>query len=221
MEIILTKDGSHSIYSKHFKDAYHSRSGAIQEARYIYINLGLREALSYVGDQINILEFGFGTGLNAFLTYLFNKNQYIQTNYYAIEKYPLTWEMVSKLNYLSYLKKEKDKETFQKMHCFAGEQPIDKKARFNLKLFNGDINSFQSKQKFDLVYWDAFCPAVQSELWTEEIFKKIYKMMQKPGLLVTYSSKGEVKEALKKAGFEVKRRKGPGHKWHVLQARAL
>jgi tRNA U34 5-methylaminomethyl-2-thiouridine-forming methyltransferase MnmC len=222
IDLLLTKDGSYTLFNSAIHESYHSQNGALQESLHIFIENGFNQ-INQSLKEINILEIGFGTGLNAIQTLIKALPHKVKVNYVGVEAYPLSIDLVNRLDYVL---KENDniKLQFEKIHscpwnrqtlineCFSLLK-IDSSFEDYLGLENHNIN-----EKFDLVYFDAFSPEKQPELWTKQIFKSIYDRLNKNGLLVTYSSKGIVKQALREAGFEVKRKKGPIGKRHILAA---
>lgn len=209
--LTTTKDGSQTIYIPELDEHYNSTNGAIQEAMIVYLGAGLNYCNK---EKINILEIGFGTGLNAFLTMNESKKT---INYSSIELYPLNKEEYSLLNHYKFIAGSK-KELFIKMHEVKWEEFYPITERFKLKKIQADltINSFEDK--YDVVYFDAFAPDVQPHLWTEEVFQKIYNSMNDGGILTTYCVKGIVKRALKSCGFRIEKLPGAAGKREMLRA---
>lgn len=212
---VLTSDNSHTFFDKRTGEHYHSTFGAIQESEHIFIKAGL-DYKSQKSTEVNILEVGFGTGLNALLTYKYSKDNFLNINYFAIEAYPIEQNEAEILNYPAIL--NMGKEDFQKMHKKT-EETIKIGERFIIqKQFDKlELVEFAKKQ-FDIVYFDAFSPEAQPELWTENIFKMIFDSMKINGVLTTYSCKGIVKRALKSAGFQIEKLPGPPGKREFLRA---
>ena len=214
-KLIKTTDGSHTVVDTKTNETYHSENGAINESIHVYIQNGLSRTTK---DEINILEIGFGTGLNALLTYQYALGHAKQINYFSIEKFPLGQEIIEQLNYPGQLKIEK--EIFLKLHSckWANWEQINN----NFKLFKQQTDltefDFSKLKNIDLVYFDAFSPSKQPELWTVKIFEQLYQIMCPNALLATYSSAGTVKRALRATGFTVKRKPGPKGKFHILNA---
>ncbi len=182
---------------------------------HVFINAGLR-AVS--GNQLNILEVGFGTGLNALLTLLEAEQMACKIYYEAIEKYPISVDIAGQLNYCDILKVDAEKY-FKPLHTCTWNKAVPITADFVLKKCQADILSFApSHTAFNLVYFDAFSPAAQPELWSVDVFSTIYQHMQSGGVLVTYSSKGLVKQSLRNAGFTIERLAGAKGKRHMLRA---
>ncbi len=213
--IVRTSDNSKTVYSEQFGEHYHSSFGAKTESEHIFIEAGLKY-ISKENNSINILEMGFGTGLNALLTYKYTIENSLNIKYTTFEAYPLKIEEIKLLNYPDLL--DIDSESFEKMHI-SMEQPVIISKEFGFELI---INKFQSvnliSNNFDLVYYDAFSPDIQPELWTQEIFNKVYKAMKTGGVLTTYSCKGLVKRNLKASGFSIEKLPGPPGKREFLRA---
>lgn len=210
----LTEDGSHSLFNSQYNQHYHSVSGALKESRHIYMNLGLFPLLETVQEPIRVFEMGFGTGLNAFLTgqaaEFYNKQIY----YTGVEAFPVPLEEASKLNYETVT----SKTGFMKLHTSDWGVTHQISEHFRFRKEHLTLQAFATTDLFDVIYYDAFDPKAQPELWTEEILTKIAAQTRPGGVLVTYSSKGIVKRALAAVGFSVEKHKGPGKKWHVLRA---
>jgi tRNA U34 5-methylaminomethyl-2-thiouridine-forming methyltransferase MnmC len=213
-EIILTQDGSNSLFVPELKEQYHSRFGAITESRHIYIRLGLYACHS---NTITIFELGFGTGLNAFLSLAESERSGLKLKYDAIELYPLPMSIISQLNYASEIKSSAS-NLFLKLHEAEWEKEIELSPKFSIRKMHQDFCTYSFEQKYDLFYFDAFAPTVQPELWKQEIFNKISEAMNPGAILVTYSAKGEIRRRLISAGLEVSRLPGPPGKREIIQA---
>lgn len=211
-EIIITSDGSTTIHLPEWDEQYHSKHGAIQEAYHVFIEKGLRILNS---DPVSILEIGFGTGLNCFITSIESTKK---VNYVGIEAYPVPVNEVKQLNYVSELKAEKYAASFEKIHAVSWEEEHDITSNFKLtkrKQFFKDIKDIDA---YNLIYFDAFGARVQPELWTEDVFLIMYKSLKNKGVLVTYSAKGSVRRAMESVGFSVERLPGPPGKREMLRA---
>jgi tRNA U34 5-methylaminomethyl-2-thiouridine-forming methyltransferase MnmC len=195
---IITKDGSSTLYAPDFDEHYHSLHGAIQESMYVFIEKGLRQ-LSEL-KEVSVLEMGFGTGLNALLTYIEAPKQKIK--YTSIELYPLQPEQVKLLNYAKELAATDAQSIFEALHEAEWESFQAISPNFQLKKVQAGFEHFQTDAHFDLVYFDAFAPAVQPDLWSDEIMQRMYDLLNPGGVFVTYSAKGSVKRGLIKAGFD-------------------
>ncbi len=213
-EIKLTEDGSHTIFIPELNEHYHSTHGAIQEAIHVYINAGLKYSDK---NPISILEIGFGTGLNAYLTLVEAENNKRTISYHSLERYPIEEEQLKVLNYPDLIDFEK-RDLFKKLHEVDWYQSCEISNNFSLKKISGDLKEVNFEDKYDLIFFDAFAPDIQPELWTEVIFRKLYNCLNSDAKLVTYCSKGIVKRALRASGFEVKRLAGPPGKHHILRA---
>jgi tRNA U34 5-methylaminomethyl-2-thiouridine-forming methyltransferase MnmC len=213
-EIRKTADGSHTIYVPELDEHYHSVHGAIQESEFIFIGCGLNFSKK---SPIRIFEAGFGTGLNALLTCIYASANEREILYTSIEKYPLSDDIIDSLNYKDLSLKDCGK-LFKQMH--SCEWNIQRKItnHFTLLKINGDLITDDIPGIYDLIYFDAFGPDKQPEMWTDEIFRKISDMTERTGILVTYSVKGKVKRTLKKYGFDVNLLPGPPGKRQILRA---
>ncbi|GHT74335.1 hypothetical protein AGMMS50262_07090 [Bacteroidia bacterium] len=214
----LTCDGSHTLFLPDMDEHYHSTNGAIQEAKHVYIEAGLNQCRKEI---IHVLEMGFGTGLNALLTALEAEKRQINVRYTGLEKYPLSQEITDKLNY-------------PEMPVIAGltRNPLLLKTihqaewgkseiitpYFHLNKIQTDFRIFDFPEKYDVVYYDAFAPGKQPEVWSQELFDKIYSAMNSGGLLTTYCAKGNIRRMMLQAGFMVERIPGPLGKREMLRA---
>jgi len=216
-EFVITEDGSHTIYLPEMDEHYHSTHGAIQESLHIYINQGL---LQVAKQEISILEIGFGTGLNAYLTYAYAENKKLKINYFSIEKFPLGETDYLKLNYPQNIFPEYS-AVFEKMHRSEWNKIVEISPEFSLQKVHADLLSFEFNQlpQFELVYYDAFAPGKQPEMWTDEIIQKVSSSVKKDGILVTYCAKGSVRRAFSAAGFQMERIPGPIGKKEILRGK--
>ncbi|MCP4975763.1 MAG: tRNA (5-methylaminomethyl-2-thiouridine)(34)-methyltransferase MnmD [Maribacter sp.] len=214
-EIITTADGSKTIQLKEWNEQYHSKHGAIQEAYHVFIKHGLN---LFQNQSINILEIGFGTGLNALITCLEAPKLNLMVVFNGVEAYPVSADELSQLNYISELKAEDFRQQFQQMHQSSWEEEIWISDHFSLYKEQCDFKEINDHNCYDLVYFDAFGARVQPELWTEDIFSKMFMALKKGGVLVTYAAKGSVRRAMLEVGFEVERLPGPPGKREMLRA---
>jgi tRNA U34 5-methylaminomethyl-2-thiouridine-forming methyltransferase MnmC len=215
-EIIQTLDGSTTIHIKEWNECYHSKHGAIQEAKHVFIKNGL--AL-FSNQSISILEIGFGTGLNAFITYLESKELGQTIDYVGVEAYPVSADEVLSMNYIKELNAVENEDVFEKMHKCDWEEKEVFSETFTLtkrKQFFEEINDVE---KFDLIYFDAFGYRVQPELWSTDIFDRMYKALKPNGVLVTYAARGVVKRSMIEVGFTVEKLAGPPGKREMFRAR--
>lgn len=213
-ELIITEDGSHSLYVKELDEHYHSVYGAVTESVHVFIEAGLK-AVS--GDHINIFEIGFGTGLNAFLTLAEILGSGKTVHYTGLEKYPLEAGILGSLNYASFFPKDEG-EFFHLLHKAPWNERTEINDEFMLEKKEGDIRSLDIRDQFDLVYFDAFSPDKQPELWTIDIFFRIFRSMKPGSIFTTYSSKGQVRRNLTAAGFRVEKLPGPHGKRDMTRA---
>ena len=215
-EIIQTRDGSTTIQIEDWDECYHSRFGAIQEAQHVFIKNGLS---LFKNKSIAILEIGFGTGLNAFITFLESKKLNQVIDYVGVEAYPVSTDEVLSMNYVSELNAEIESAVFEKMHQCNWEEKVVFRNDFSLtkrKQFFAEIDDFE---KFDLIYFDAFGYNVQPELWSTEIFKKMYEALKSEGVLVTYAARGVIKRSMNEVGFTVEKLEGAPGKREMFRAR--
>lgn len=218
LKIFKTEDGSDSLFNPMLDEVYHSKHGAVNESNHVFIDAGL----DYLADQhetIKILEIGFGTGLNALLTLDYCHSKNIKAHYYTLEPFPINSEIYSKLNYSEFCKVPGAKLLFDKLHQSAWNEIIWLNHQYQFYKSTKGINEEELQpNSFNLVYFDAFAPDIQPELWTEEIFHAIYQSMEKQGVLVTYAAKGQVRRNMQAAGFSVERIPGPKGKREMLRA---
>lgn len=215
IDFITTGDGSHSLYNSEIQESYHSTHGAILESKHIFIEAGLNLFKDSI-EIIHILEVGFGTGLNGLLSYIWSDQFKKSVNYQGIEAYPVNKDVFKELNYPELLKI--DKLIFLELHK-TGEIYRQIAPYFNLKLNHTLIQEFAlPADYFQVVYFDAFSPAVQPEMWSVDVFRSIFKAMRRGGVLTTYSTKGDVKRGLKEVGFLIEKIPGPVGKREVLRA---
>ncbi len=215
-EIIITSDGSTTIHLPEWNEQYHSKHGAIQEAYHVFIKNGL-EYFKHTSD-ISILEIGFGTGLNCFITFLEAKKHNLSIDYTGIEAYPVIQEELEKLNYVTELKSERERQKFGNIHLFPWDEKYQLSSFFSLTKKQQFFEDIDDIDKFNIIYFDAFGARVQPELWTESIFKKMYQALKQNGILVTYSAKGSVRRAMQAVGCVVERLPGPPGKREMLRA---
>ena len=219
-KLIMTSDGSHSMYVPEMNVTYHSVHGAIQESIHVFIREGLIKVLETAGDpgNIKIFEPGLGTGLNALLTLIVIEDLDLQVHYNAIELYPLAVEETKELNYCLALERSDLQPIFEELHNCEWIKEIPLTPNFTFKKSKADLINFSTVELFDLIYFDAFDPQVQPELWTKEIFEKMFSILEPGGILVTYSSKGKVRRAMRAAGFSVEKIPGPAGKREIVRA---
>ena len=211
----ITKDDSPTLYSEAFGQTYDSIHGAISESLHVFIRHGLEE-IAQTKKQISIFEMGFGTGLNAALTWQYALQQQLDITYVTIEKFPISEEVSTQ-----FITQDSDLNdrivhlqavSWNEEHVFP---------QFNFQKIKGDITNLELSTQFDLIYYDAFSPSSQPELWTEDVFSKMYDLIYPSGLLTTYCAKGQVKRNLKNVGFLVESPPGPMRKREMTVARKL
>lgn len=209
-----TTDGSHTLYIPELDEHYHSVKGALTESLHIYCGLGLNHFVETHCDKIyvNVFEVGFGTGLNALLTMEMAIEKQLQVHYTTVELYPLTWEQVSPLGY-------SESVGFQQIHQLPWGTEERVNEHFILHKLHKDVLTMEIPHEIDVVYFDAFAPEKQPELWCESLLQCIYDNMAEDGVLTTYCAKGAVRRMLQQVGFKVERLQGPpGGKREVLRA---
>lgn len=213
-KIVKTSDGSHTIYVPELDEHYHSVNGAVQESEHIFIDYGFNFCKA---DPVRIFEAGFGTGLNALLTCIKSRAAGRKVLYTSIEKYPLSSDVLCRLNHVQFAGKEGRLLSDLIHNAPWGEMNVICET-FSLMKIKTDLTSGDLKGEYDLIYFDAFGPDKQPEMWSEEIFWKIGNITVPGGILVTYSAKGQVKRNLRAAGFTVTPLPGPPGKREVIRA---
>ena len=216
--IITTADGSKTIHISDWNEQYHSKHGALQEALHVYIYSGLQCFIERFPKKmtLSILEVGFGTGLNALLTLINTKTLSVQVNYHAVEAYPVSELELKTLDYSKIM--PDTKHDFESIHNCSWNKSIQINSNFSLKKRLQFFYEIEDYSAFDIIYYDAFGPRVQPDLWTKDIFLKMYNALNTEGHLVTYSAKGSVRRALLEVGFNVERLPGPPGKREMLRA---
>jgi len=213
-QIIITGDGSHTLYIPELGEHYHSIHGAVQESNFIFIGAGFEYCSA---DPLNIFEVGFGTGLNALLTAMRSRSGKREVNYTTIEKYPLEAAISRSLNH-NLFAGESGKELSYLIHSSPWGEWINICRNFSLLKIEEDITVTHPRGTYDLIYFDAFGPDKQPEMWTPEVLGSIASITKEKGILVTYSAKGEVRRNLKACGFEVTLLPGPPGKRQIIRA---
>ena len=214
-EIITTSDGSKTIHLPDWDESYHSKHGAVQEAYHVFIKNGLN---LFKNTTVNILEIGFGTGLNAIITYIEAEKLDLKINYTGVEAYPVTLEEALEMNYVEALNFEDSDGVFDKMHEIPFGTVVALSDNFNIEKRDIFFDQIEDIDSFDLIYFDAFGFRVQPELWSTEIFLKMYKALKNNGVLVTYAARGVVKRSMKEVGFTVEKLAGPPGKREMMRA---
>lgn len=222
-EIVITDDGSTTIHLPDWNEQYHSKHGAIQEAYHVFIKHGLyhfchSERSQELHKKVSILEIGFGTGLNAFITLLESEKLNIKLDYCGVEGYPVSMDEIHQLNYTKELKSTEKENLFNKLHHVSWEEKHEITSRFLIEKQKKLFHEIDNLKAFNIIYFDAFGARVQPELWTETIFQKMYNALKENGILVTYAAKGSVRRAMQSVGFTVERLPGPPGKREMLRA---
>ena len=215
MKLEQTADGSYTLYVPDLDEHYHSVKGALTESQHIFIDMGLKHSSV---TAPHILEIGLGTGLNCVLTLLEAKESQRHVYYTGIERYPLNEEIIRKLNYPSIIGKECEEDYFA-IHQAPWEEDVCLSPWFTLHKMEGDFTHYSFEQKYDIIYFDAFAPEKQPEMWEQSLFDNLYQVLNEGGILTTYCAKGVVRRMLQTAGFKVERLPGPpGGKREILRA---
>lgn len=218
-EINTTRDGSKTLHISELNESYHSSHGALQEAKHVFIDNGFKKQYNY---EINILELGFGTGLNVLVTL----DEFLKTdknhtvNYFTVEKYPINADEIRDLEYFKLFADSKIEFYYENIHNCNWNELVQIEPNFNLKKIQLDFHDLDkiSLPKIDLVYFDCFGARVQPDLWEKELLIKVKNKMNKEGLLTTYASKGTFRRALQEIGFDVEKLAGPSGKREMVNA---
>jgi tRNA U34 5-methylaminomethyl-2-thiouridine-forming methyltransferase MnmC len=215
LKVITTSDGSHTLYIPEMNEQYHSVNGAVTESNYVFLEKGY---MFHKKENPKLFEVGFGTGLNCLLTALKAEEKKRITTYYTIEKYPLEHNITDSLNY-GKLISEKAEDLYKKIHESSWNERNEVSDYFHLIKMNSDLleDELQHVPPCDIIYFDAFGPDKQPEMWHPSIFEKIYSLTANDGVFVTYSAKGVVRRQLAACGFEMERLPGPPGKFQMLR----
>jgi tRNA U34 5-methylaminomethyl-2-thiouridine-forming methyltransferase MnmC len=218
IQLITSGDGSHTLFLPGLNETYHSLHGAIQESQHVFIEAGLSK-IAETKREIIVFEVGFGTGLNALLTLIYALENSLKIFYHTLEPFPLDKNIFDKLNYINLLKKEDLKDDFLTMHTCEEGKPSVLQNIFSFTRYRSTLQDFPQKEiNADVVYYDAFAPGKQPDMWSTENFKKIKSLMNSSGLLVTYCASGQFKRDLKEVGFAVETLAGPPGKKEMTRA---
>lgn len=209
-----TADGSHTFFVPELDEHYHSTNGALTESKHVFINVGLNQTGK---NDISILEIGFGTGLNAILSYLEAKSKNICIYYTTIELYPVDKTWIEQLNFPGEI--GINSAIFESLHSCEWDKDICIDSFFTIHKIKGDLTKKRFDRQFDLIYFDAFAPEKQPEMWTPEIFSHLFEQTNPDGILTTYCAKGAVRRMLQAAGYVTERLPGPPGKREMLRAR--
>ena len=215
-EIVETGDGSKTIRIVDLDENYHSSHGALQEALHVFIKNGLLEFKEK--SQISIFEMGFGTGLNTFLSAIKSSDLKLKIEYSGVEAFPVSEDEIIALEY-AQLVGDENVELYKKIHSSSWEEMNEISAFFTLKKIKNHLQNLElEKESFDIIYYDAFGPRAQDEMWSVELFKKMYDSLKVGGFLVTYCAKGQVKRNMKEVGFTIEPLPGPPGKREMTRA---
>ncbi len=218
IRLVMSSDGSHTLYKEDLNEHYHSVHGAVQESEHVFINAGLNDYLKMNNGikSLSILEIGFGTGLNTLLTakYLINLKQ-VNIVYTTLDPYPISNKIIDQLNYTH---SEIEEETFRNIHGSNWNKIINISHNFQLNKLQVKLEEFKTDKTFDIIYYDAFGPNAQQEMWTIDQFIRLYDLTDIGGILVTYCAKGQVRRDLQKVGYKIERLKGPIGKREMIRA---
>ncbi len=217
LNIFETQDGSSSVFSEKFGEGYHSKYGAVQESRHVFIEEGLFLA-AILKKELSILEMGFGTGLNVLLTYLEAKKLNLSIRYTGVDAYPLEAPMYSQLNHPQMLGLAEEQPVFDQIHQSPWNTTTPLTDFFSLRKIRERFEQVEFTEPFDLIYYDAFAPSAQPELWEAPLMQKLYDSLLPGGVMVTYCASGAFKRTLKSVGFEVQTLKGPPGKREMTRA---
>jgi tRNA U34 5-methylaminomethyl-2-thiouridine-forming methyltransferase MnmC len=219
VKIIITEDGSHSLYHEGLKETYHSFHGALQESIHVFIEKGLRFWRTKAGlpKEVNIFEVGFGTGLNALLAAQFAIENEVRINFTSVEPFPLDLDIINQLNYVQLINQDKLKTVFEELHNAEWGIAVEINPFFSIHKVENKLEDFQTDQRFDVLFFDAFAPSKQAELWTVELLLKCYNLLKDGGVFTTYSAKGQLKRDLKSVGFELETLPGPPGKKEMVR----
>ncbi len=218
-KIIQTADGSKTIYLSDWDECYHSKHGAVQEALHVFIKSGLQYYQNKnSAKEIAILEIGFGTGLNAYLTQIESEKLGLKINYVGVEAFPVSEKEIELLEYPKAIHEEENDELFDLLHSVGWEIKTQITERFAITKRKQFFKEIDENDQYDVIYFDAFGARVQPELWTEDIFRIMYNALKSDGVLATYSAKGSVRRAMLTVGFMIERLPGPPGKREMLRA---
>lgn len=217
LRLLLTADNSHTLYDEILDESYHSHKGAVGESTYVFIEMGLAFVCNRDSRRpLSVLEVGFGTGLNAWLTWRFAQSEACEIRYHGLEPFPIEYAIANKLNY-----ETKDKAKFLELHAseWRETQRLDKNFRFLKEQVR--IEDLQAIQPVNIIYWDAFAPSKQEDIWSIQNLRKCYNYLTEGGVLVTYCAQGQFKRDLKAVGFQVEVLPGALGKKEMVRAHKL
>jgi tRNA U34 5-methylaminomethyl-2-thiouridine-forming methyltransferase MnmC len=215
IKVIETEDGSQSLLLSELNETYHSTHGAAKESQHVFIENGLA---SVIGKKISVFEVGFGTGLNALLALKYGLINNLDIQYTSIESHPLPSELTARYNQ-SWLSDSGLTSEYNAICESTWNEFVKINSRFHLKKISGDWLSFMTDSKYDVIFYDAFAPAKQHEMWEVALLEKSFEILANQGLLVTYCAQGQFRRNLESVGFEVERLPGPPGKREMIRAR--
>ncbi|MBK9566573.1 MAG: tRNA (5-methylaminomethyl-2-thiouridine)(34)-methyltransferase MnmD [Saprospiraceae bacterium] len=213
--IKTSNDGSHTVVSEKFQVTYHSMYGAITESKVVFIDSGLEYLFQSKKNSISVFEMGFGTGLNAFMSALWASEKHANISYTGIEAYPISEDNFKQLNFADFLG---FKDLFLKIHQVPWNQKTTLSPHFNLQKIETKLQDYKNEDMFDVIFYDAFGPGTQQELWETDIMDKMFNILSPGGLLVTYCAQGQFRRNLKQAGFIIEKIPGPPGKREMTRA---
>lgn len=218
-ELLITEDGSHTIYIPELDETYHSTHGAIGESNHVFIKNGLHFLFARGGSKnIKLFEVGFGTGLNALLSAVYAAEHHIHLRYESIEAFPLNSFETQQLNYGGLIENPISKKVFKGIHESTWNQWVDVSTNFHLKKVKNTIRDYTAQESFDICFFDAFAPSKQAEMWGLPVLQKVFDLLVPQGIFVTYCAKGQLKRDLKSIGFVVETLLGPPGKFEMVRA---
>lgn len=218
IKIITTEDGSHSLYNASLNETYHSFHGAVQESKHVFIKSGLEYLLEKGKTEISIFEVGFGTGLNALLTAAWAQKNEVYIDYDTIEAFPISKEQASQLNYSSLIQGENIQDWFHLLHEKSWDEHHKLNNFFSFRKIHQSLKEYAlGRDKYDVIFFDAFAPNKQSDMWELDILTKIYQSMKIDGAFVTYCAQGQLKRNLKSINMEVETLLGPPGKKEMVR----
>jgi tRNA U34 5-methylaminomethyl-2-thiouridine-forming methyltransferase MnmC len=216
-ELFITADGSPTLFVPELNEHYHSVHGAVQESKHVFIQAGYH-ALPEAMQHRSILEIGLGTGFNALLTLDTVMDTSVQLTYHALEPFPISPNMVDAFAKEHTAQLGKAASYFSTLHACPWEEEVALHPQFTIVKMNCTLDAFYPTEQYHLIYFDAFAPTVQPEMWEEKHFHTLYASLFTGGILVTYCAKGAVRRAMQSAGFMVERLPGPPGKREMLRA---
>lgn len=218
MQLEKTADGSYTLFVPELDEHYHSVKGALTESEHIFINMGLRHCTV---PMPKVLEIGFGTGLNVFLSLLSAEQDKRPVHFTTIERFPLNMDIIHSMNYPAQIAPS-HADAYEAIHTAPWNEDVNITPFFTLHKLEADFTHYAFSKGYDVIYFDAFAPEKQPEMWSQELFDNLYSILNQGGILTTYCAKGVVRRMLQTAGFTVERLPGPpGGKREILRATKL